>query len=152
MVDLNYNPIRHLPKEHIPKENIFWLGFWDGYEFLLVIEEWEFRIYNYEYWSDESIYDSHQDEDWWTSIQNYFWVWDDCLDTDTCEYSVAKFENDTPIAMAGELLAVCREKLDDLNWALDDNWWPSTGLIGFIARGIVENMTYGKQKVYTYYK
>ena len=128
------------------------MGFWDGYEFLLVIEEWEFRIYNYEYWSDESIYDNHQDEDWWTSIQNYFWVWDDCFDVDTCEYSVAKFENDTAIAMANEFLTACREKLDDVNWRFDNNWCPSTDLIGFMARGIMENMVYGKQKVYTYYK
>lgn len=151
MRGLFYNVVKHLPNKPIKREDFYILGYTDNYDVYLVIEEWEFRIYNYEYWSYENIHENHEDEDWRDGVGEYFEGMEDYMDTDTCEYSVAEFENKTPIEMAIELANRCEEDLEDCYNARD---WASvsTRLINFITAWLTKIAQYKWQRVYGYYK
>lgn len=149
--------IKHLPDKTIPREDYISLGYVDWYDVLLVIEEWEFRIYNYEYWGYDAIEDwEHGDEDWYAHIDDYFpWMWD-FLDKDTCEYKVAEFESNNPFDMAHEILMACEERLDDMGGRIYDMsneiTRPSSELILFMERWLKEVAKYNGSLVYQYYK
>lgn len=150
--------IKHLPKKRIAREDRMYLGYADNYDVVLAIEDWEIRIYNYEYWSDDAITDwEHEDEDWREPIDDYFgWVeWN--LDVETCEYLVADFESNDPNDMAKELLYACTDELEDRSWTiydLDDNndAIPSQKLVDFLRRCLVKTKEYQDSLAYAYYK
>ena len=66
MIDLERDKyIKHLPSHQIMLGDECCLGYDNSYDFWLVFEEWEFRIYTYEWWSYDSIIDwEHENEDW----------------------------------------------------------------------------------------
>lgn len=145
MIDLNY-VIKHLPKKCIAREDELCLGYDQSYDFWLVYEEWEFRIYTYEWWSYDSIVDwEHEDETWRDDVCLYFSGADDCFDKDSCEYTPVKFENTNPEWMAFEIWEAVKD-IEDSYSATNNDWdWPSDKLINFI----VEHF---RNKVYCYYK
>lgn len=152
MLDL-FNPaIKHLPKLKIPAENMLYLGYSDNYDVRLVVEEWEFRVYNYEYWSWDSITDGeHEDEDWWANIENYFGNGWDCFDKDTCEYVPIKFETDIPLDMASEIILAC-DNLEEVGHRVSEEWLPTDDLITFLKAGLIKIWMYNNTLVYCYYK
>ena len=153
MIDLFDNAIKHLPEIKIPSENMLYLWYTDNYDVRLVVEEWEFRVYNYEYWSWDSIRDGdHEDEEWWGSINNYFDNSWDCLDKDTCEYVPIKFETDIPLDMASEIVSACNFLADVGNRVLNSDGWATNDLITFIKDGLIKIWMYKNTLVYCYYK
>ena len=151
MLNLLDNGIKHLPNKRISQQNLMYLGYSDNYDIVLAVEEWEFRIYNYEFWSEDSIYSDHEDEDWRTNVNHYFWTGSDCFDMDTCEYVVAKFENDNPLDMASELILAC-DVLEDVSHRISDEWVPTDELIQFMKHWLMEIAKYNGALVYGYYK
>lgn len=151
-IGLNYNCIKHLPKNRIPLQDRMYLGYVDNYDHWLVVEEWEFRVYNYEYWSWESIEENHEDETWRAESCDYFADADGCLDMDTCEYAVPKFEWKDAVEMANEIYTACEEDLEDMSYSVYDWVNPSQQLVDFISRGLLKVKEYQDSLVYCYYK
>lgn len=159
MIDLTktLDYIKHIPEKHISSDDMLCLWYRDNYDCLLVVEEWEFRIYSYEYWSEENIMENHEDEDWWENIWKYFGDDSAYLDLDTIEYLPIKFENMwNPIDMASELLVSCEIAIDELVYSLtdwgDDELIPSKKFIDFIKHWLDKIAEYKNWKVYLYYK
>ena len=146
------NCIYHIPEKMIKEEDYMYLGYVDNRDALLVVEEWEFRIYQYEYWSWDSIVDgNHEDEDWWCNNDSLFCRADGCMDWATCCYSVPKFESDRPADMALELANRCSEDLEDDGNCRD--WvFVAEKLIKFLTSWIEKIKDYDRSKVYAYYK
>lgn len=145
MIDLSGDYIKHLPKQQIMLGDECCLGYDNCRDYRLVFEEWEFRIYNYEYWSYDSIVDwEHEEEDWWGDCNDYFKGGDWCLDLNSCEYMSLKFENNNPVWMAYEIWEAC-DALE--NRYLISDWndeWPNDKLVNFIKEHLMG--------VYCYYK
>lgn len=154
MKSLFNNVVKHLPEKPIKRENLFALGYVESYDVWLAIEDWEFRIYNYEWWSYDSIVGwEHEDEDWWCDCCQYFLDTCDCMDKSTCEYSVAEFTNRCPEDMAQELLNICIDQLEDVGIHMeDDGWVPSKALIDFIRDWMKKVEKYKDSFVFYYYK
>ena len=152
VIDLNTNCMKHLPKNRIPLQHRMYLGYVDNYDHWLVVEEWEFRVYNYEYWSWESIEENHEDETWWAESCDYFTDADGCMDVDTCEYTVLKFEWKDAVEMANEIYTACEEDLEDVSYSVYDWVNPSQQLVDFISRGLFKVKEYQDSLVYCYYK
>lgn len=147
------NAIRSLPKEMIRREDYFYLGYVDGYDTYLVVEEWEFRIYNFEWWSYESIVDwEHEEEDWRCDIGAYFQGREEEMDKDSCEYCVAKFDSNNPLEMALELANVCSEELEDNTYTRADDGLVKAELVDFLKRWMVKVKKYQNSFAYHYYK
>lgn len=147
MIDLQKDKcIKHLPKKRISTKDSVCLGYDSNYDFWLVFEDWEFRIYSYEWWSYDSITDwEHEDEDWWEDCCHYFEAVDGCLDLNTCEYLPVKFENTNPEWMACEIWEAT-EDLEDNYSVTSREWdWPNDKLINFIKEHLLN-------KIYCYYK
>ena len=144
MIDLAGDYIKHLPQKRIPREDELCLGYCDNYDYWLVFEEWEFRIYDYEWWSNDSIA-NHEWEDWYDEVDNYFAGGDDYLDKNTCEYMSLKFENNNSEWMAYEIWEAC-DNLED-RFSITDNTdeWPNDKLVNFIKE-------HSMNRVYCYYK
>lgn len=147
MIDLkcrNYK--KHLPQKRITSEDMCCLGYDGSWDFWLVFEEWEFRIYIYEWWSYDNIVDwEHEWEDWYSEVDNYFARVDNFLDTDSCKYFTVEFVNNNPEGMAYEIREAC-DNLEDCYSITCAEWdWPNNKLINFIANHI-------KNKVYLYYE
>lgn len=138
------NPIKHIPDK--PISDYIYLGYTvDSYDVYLVWEENEFRIYNYEYWSYDSIIDwEHENEDWYENISRYFVsACGDYLDLGSLEYIVPKFEGKDAIDIASEIVNVWEEELD-VNTCME-YWAPIDRLVNFID-------THLNGLVYAYYK
>lgn len=146
--------IHRIPEKVISGNDYFYIWMSNDYEYLLVVENWELRIYSYEYWSEDSILDSHQWEDWWSYLYGCFeWMYD-CFDRHTMRYSALNIKWKAPFDIAKEIIDWADENMaDDLNWALVENndrrnKIPGSDLIRFINRAL------GKigEKTYCYYK
>lgn len=146
------NEVRHLPQKIIPAEDSFYLGYVENNDVRLVIEEGEFRVYNYEWWSWESINENHYDEWWWVDIGEYFGGGCDCMDRDTCQYSVVEFDSKDAVDMAIELANVCTEELEDTSYVREDNERVRQNLVDFIRRWMWMVDSYKNSFVYYYYK
>ena len=147
MIDLQKDKyIKHLPSHQITREDECCLGYDNSWDFWLVFEEWEFRIYTYEWWSYDSIVDwEHEWEDWWRYCDVYFKGCDDVFDIGTCEYLPVKFENTNPEWMACEIWEAT-EDLEDNYSITSREWdWPNDKLINFIKEHLLN-------KIYCYYK
>lgn len=144
--------INHIPDKMIKEEDYLYLGYIDNRDVLLAVEDWEFRIYQYEYWSWDSIVDGdHENEDWWCNNDSLFARADGCMDSATCCYSVPKFESDRPIEMAIELAHRCSEDLEDDGNCRDWNG-VAVKLINFLTSWVEKIKNYNRSKVYAYYK
>lgn len=153
MIDLDEGAIKHLPEKRISREDSFWLGYADNFDYWLVVEEWEFRVYNYEWRAEESIMINHEWEDWWAYCSDYIQSVADCLDKDTMEYTVPKFETNDAEDMAIDLVRACEERFEDVSYNLKNgDWTPSELFIKFIRHWLEKINSYNKDKVYCYYK
>lgn len=137
-----------------PKEvlnNYIYLWDSDWMSFCLAIEDLEFRIYSYEYWSGEDLEDEWHLDDSRVSPRGRFFEWAvDYLDIDSLWYVKAEFSSEDAVDMAKELLETCNSQLDYQSYRLDDgNGIPSEDLVDFIKRWITK-IKYSK--VYAYYK
>lgn len=149
MIKLFEGGTRHIPDEPIMDGIYLW--FVDWFEAWLCIEEWEFRIYNYEYRSYDSIVGWwHEDEEWRNYTLNFFLGAEDCLDIETIQYTVPKFSSMNPVDIAEEIYLACNSELDDISpnivWENDN---PSQELVDFIRRWITKIKN---TKTYAYYK
>lgn len=147
MIDLTGEYTSHLPRHLILREDECCLGYKDSYDYWLVFEEWEFRVYSYEWWSYDSIVGwGHENEDWYSDCDNYFQWADDFLDRETCVYRTLEFENTNPEWMAREIWEACDDILEDCYSITCDDWdWPNDKLINFIKE-------HSMNRVYCYYK
>ena len=145
---------RHLPSKKIPYEDIMYLGYTDWYDVVLVVEEWEFRIYNYEWWSWDSIVDGeHEDDERVADVQNYFGSGSDCFDKDSCSYCIPDFTDGSDInLMAQELYDACSTDLDETTYRLGNGGEPSNELKTFIRTWLLKIWQYNNTLCYTYYK
>lgn len=150
MVYLFDKTVKNIPKKHISKEDCMYLGYVDSYCVWLVVEEWEFRIYNYEEWREEDLRD-HEWEDWWACVWDFFGDSVSYLDMDTIEYSVPKFEEMSPLSIASEVLLAC-DDLEDVSYSVSDGWIPTDQFLNFIRHWIDEIELFKNWKVYLYYK
>lgn len=151
MINLFDKTIKHIPKKHISTKDCIYLGYTDNYPVWLVVEEWEFRIYNYEEWIEEDLND-HEDEDWWACVWDFLGDSVSYFDKDTIEYSVPKFENmNNPLDMASEIILAC-DDLEDVSYRISDWWVPSDELIDFIKHWLEQVSVYNNCKIYCYYK
>ena len=146
------NTIKHLPEKRIDIRNRIYLGFADSYDVWLVIEEWQFRIYSYEYRDYDTIDNNHADEDWRAECWHYIADAEGCMDMDTCEYSVPEFEWNTAEEIARELLLACRGSLELAGWLSNGAAQPTYRLIDFIEMWMSYVENYKNSIVYCYYK
>lgn len=150
----NWLWIHRIPEKVISGNDYFYIWTSNDYEYLLVVENWELRIYSYDFWSEDTIQENHSWEDWWDYIQNCFeWMYD-CFAKTTMRYSTLNIEWKDAFDIA-KLIAnwADRRMSDDLSECLVENndrinKVPSSTLIKFIERALSKI----GNKVYCYYK
>ena len=153
MTQLFDDEIPHIPKKTI--KDLIYLWYCDWYEAWLCVEDWEFRIYNYEWWGHDRLRDWwYEDETWRAWADNYFDCADECLDVDTIRYSIPMFSSNEPKEMAKQLLEACKADLEDVAAHLEtiNGSWPWQALIDFIANWLKKIAEYENRLVYCYYK
>ena len=146
--------IHRIPEKVISGNDYFYIWMSNDYEYLLVVENWELRIYSYEYWSEDSIQENHSWEDWWEYLHTCFeWMYD-CFDRLTMRYSALDIKWKAPFDIAKEIINWADENMaDDLSWALVENndrrnKIPGSDLIRFIERALSKV----GERTYCYYK
>ena len=143
-----------IPKKIISDNDYFYIWMSNDYEYLLVVENWELRIYSYEYWSEDSILDGHQWEDWRDYLYYYFQWMLGCFDKNIMRYSTLNIKWKEAFNIAKEIINWADiNMVDDVNWELvEDNdrrsKVPSSSLISFIERALSKT----GEKIYCYYK
>ena len=137
MIDLLWNDIAHIP-EHMIRDRTR-IGN-DGFtQFVLVFEDWEFRVYNYEY---SEYYDLPEDErSHYEDCANYFYNFDFCLDVWSLAYTRLDIEWERG-RTRDELIDYVREYLAD---------WPRD-VEERITNFFRDNIGKLGAKVYQYYK
>jgi len=140
--------------KHAPEKPLDYVYLWnrgDTFCFYLTVEDFEFRIYSYEYRDEESLMeDWNLDADWVYPIDNFFNNGGGYLDIDSLWYVKAEFSSEDAVEMARELLEACCDQLDYKSYRIFDyDSIPSELLVDFIRRWIAKTK-YGK--VYAYYK
>lgn len=146
--------IHRIPGKVISGNDYFYIWMSNDYEYLLVVENWELRIYSYDYWSEDSIQENHSWEDWWEYLHTCFeWMYD-CFIRNTMRYSALDIKWKEAFDIAKEIINWADENMaDDLNWALVENndrrnKIPGSDLIRFIERALSKI----GEKTYCYYK
>ena len=141
MMDLLWNAINHIP-EHIIRDRTRIWNDNDGFQYVLAFEDWEFRVYNYEF-LDEFTRDDYPDV--FRQADEYFYNFDWYVNIDTLAYTRLDIDTDTDI----------REMVNEIvNWVviyLDAEETPidlRTKISTFITTRLTELGT----KVYQYYK
>lgn len=137
--------------KHVPKKPLDYIYLWDEYDnicFYLTVEDFEFRVYSYEYRSEESLMeDWNLDAAWAYPIDNFFNNGSGYLDIDSLWYVKIDFSSKDVVEMARELLDACCDQLDYHSYGIYDyDNIPSERLVDFIRRWVAE------KKVYAYYK
>lgn len=150
----NWLWVHHIPEKVISGNDYFYIWMSNDYEYQLVVEDWELRVYSYDYWSEDTIQDNHSWEDWWGYLHTCFeWMYD-CFARDTMRYQILNVEWKAPFDIAKETINWAdRNMADDLNWSLVENndrryKVPSSDLLKFINRALSKV----GEKVYCYYK
>lgn len=150
----NWLWVNNVPEETISWNDYFYIWMSNDYEYHLVIENWELRIYSYDYWSEDTILSDHQWEDWWQYLNRYFeWMYD-CFAIDTMRYQILNIEWKAPFDIAKEIIDWADSSLaDDLScYLVQDNdrrdRVPSSNLLKFINRALKKIGT----RTYCYYK
>ena len=146
--------IHRIPSKTIIGHDYFYIWMSGDYEYLLVVENWELRIYSYEYYSEDSIQSDYSWEDWWSYLHGCFqWMYD-CFNRNTMRYSTLNIKWKEIFDIAKEIINWADENMaDDLNWELVENndrrnKIPSSSLISFIKRALSKI----GEKTYCYYK
>ena len=150
----NWLWIHHIPEKTISGNDYYYIWMSNDYEYQLVVEDWELRIYSYDYWSEDNIQENHRLEDWWDYLHTCFVGMYDCFDKNTIRYSTLNIEWKAPFDIAKEIINWADSYMaDDLNWSLVENndrrnKVPSSDLIRFINRALSKI----GEKTYCYYK
>ena len=146
--------IHHIPEKTISGNDYFYIWMFNDYEYQLVVEDWELRIYSYDYWSEDSIQDNHSWEDWWSYLHHCFeWMYD-CFDRLTMKYSALNIKWKETFDIAKEIVNWADINMaDDVNRSLVENGdrtdkVPSSELLKFINRALNKI----GEKAYCYYK
>lgn len=146
--------IHRIPKKVISGNDYFYIWMSNDYEYLLVVENWELRIYSYDYWSEDNIQSDYSWEDWWNYLHGCFVGMYDCFDRRTMRYSALNIKWKEAFDIAKEIVNWADENMaDDLNRSLVENndrrnKIPSPDLIRFIERALSKI----GEKTYCYYK
>lgn len=146
--------IHRIPGKVISGNDYFYIWMSNDYEYLLVVENWELRIYSYEYWSEDNIQSDHSWEDWWSYLHGCFVGMYDCFDRRTMRYSALDIKWKEAFDIAKEIINWADINMaDDVNWSLVENGdrrnkIPSSDLIRFIKRALSKI----GEKIYCYYK
>lgn len=141
-----------MPTKAIPKNDYMYLWMSNDYEYHLVVEDGELRIYSYDYWSEDTILSYHEWEDWYGYLRECFEWMNDCFAIDAMRYSVLNIEWKETFDIAKEIINWADENMtEDLSYFLVENndlvsRVPSSNLINLIERGL------GKKRTYCYYK
>lgn len=150
----NWLWVHHIPEKVISGNGFFYLWMSNDYEYQLVVEDWELRIYCYDYWSEDSIQDNHSWEDWWDYLYNCFqWMYD-CFARNTMSCLTLNVKWKEPFDIAKEIANWADNNMtDDLSCYLVENndrrsKIPSTNLIRFIEMALSKI----GEKTYCYYK
>lgn len=146
--------IHRIPEKTISGNDYFYIWMSNDYEYLLVVENWELRIYSYDYWSEETIQDNHSWEEWWGWLHDCFVGMYDCFARTTMRYSALNIKWKETFDIAKEIINWADISMsDDVNWSLVENGdraskVPSSDLIRFINRALSKI----GEKAYCYYK
>lgn len=133
MIDLMWNAINHIPG-HIIRERTRIGNDNEGRQYVLVLEDWEFRVYQYEY-------SEYSDRDNWEDCSHFFYNFDYCLNRATLAYTRLDIDWERGRAR-DELIAYAREYLTDRPRDFEDR------ITLFFNKHIKELGA----KVYQYYK
>lgn len=154
MIDLFTGLWVHRQPEKISGDRYFYLWMSNDYEYHLVIENNELRIYSYDYWSEDTIQNNHRWEEWWGWLHDCFeWMYD-CYTKETMRYMPLNTEWKDATDIAKLIVDWTDTSMkDDVSYSLvENNDWvqkiPSKKFIEFVAGAlkIIGN------KVYQYYK
>lgn len=143
----------HIPEKQIKAWDYWYLWFWNDKEYVLTIEDWEFRVYQYEYWGEDTIED-YLDEDWRAYSHDYFEDYGGCMAKDSCKYQTIFInkKTDTNIEIASYIIeAYDRLCCDDMNDSLVEDRAtksPSESFIDFIRNKLSKI----GERAYCYYK
>lgn len=143
---------RHVPKEIIIDDIYLWAR--NDYEYRLAVEWDRLRIYCYEYWSEDTIRDNHEGEDWWAWLDTVFYWAYDAFDINTMQYNELHFEWKSAEDIARFIVEWVDNKMtDDVNdYLVVNNDWenkvPSQRLINLIQKALDKTW----ERVYCYYK
>ena len=88
----NWLWVHHIPEKVISGNDYFYIWMSNDYEYHLVVENWELRIYSYDYWSEDSIQDNYSWEDWWGWLHDCFVGMYDCFVRNTMRYLALNIE------------------------------------------------------------
>ncbi len=150
----NWLWVHHIPEKVISGNDFFYIWMSNDYEYQLVVEDWELRIYSYDYWSEDSIQDNHNWEDWWGWLHDCFeWMYD-CFARNTMSYQTLNIEWKEPFDIAKQIINWADNNMaDDLSCYLVENnnrvyKVPSPNLLNFIKRALSKI----GEKTYCYYK
>lgn len=139
--------------KHVPKKPLDYVYLWEreSFSYYLTVEDFEFRIYSYEYRNEESLMeDWNLDAAWVYPVDNFFNDAGGYLDIDTLWYVKVGFSGRDVVEMARELLEACCNQLDYQSYRIyDSDNIPSERLVDFIRRWITKIRD---KKVYAYYK
>lgn len=152
MIILGEDRVVKTPNKQIPLTDYLYLWHnWDN-EYNLVIEDWQFRIYDFELWSEDSINDNYENESWRDYVSRWFEWANECLDRDTLRCQPLDFSWKNTFEITDEILEfVDKYMTDDINGGLYldlENRVPSETLINFIGYGLSKI----GERVYCYYK
>lgn len=137
MIDLLWNCIAHIP-EHMIRDRTR-IGN-DGFtQFVLAFEDWEFRVYNYEYSDYGNI--NAADRDNWEDCAIYFNNFDFCLNPTTLAYTRLDIDWERKW-MRDDLIDYVREYLADGPRDVEER----------ITKFFRDNIKNLGAKVYQYYK
>lgn len=150
----NWLWVHRIPGKAISGNDYFYIWMSNDYEYHLVVENWELRIYSYDYWSEDNIQSDHWWEDWWGWLHNCFVGMYDCFDRNTMRYLALNIEWKETFDIAKEIINWADSNMaDDLNYELVENndrrnKIPSSEFIKFINRALSKV----GEKAYCYYK
>lgn len=146
--------VYNMPAKVISGNDYFYIWMSNDYEYQLVVEDWELRIYSYDYWSEDTIMSNHAWEDWWGLLSLCFeWMYD-CFVRNTMRCLALNTEWKEPFDIAKQIINWADNNMaDDLSCYLvednnRENKIPSSNLIKFIKRAL----EWIGLRAYCYYK
>lgn len=139
MIDLLWNAITHIP-EHMIRDRTRIGDSEDWQQYVLVFEEWEFRLYNYEYADYYDIDEINREER--EDCSNYFYNFDYCLKTNTLNYSRLDIDWDGREKARDELANYVAECIEEAPRDYRER----------ITKLMIDNIKNVGERVYQYYK
>lgn len=133
MMDLLWNAITHIP-EHMIRDRTRIGNDSDDFQYVLAFEDWEFRVYQYQY-------DEYEDGNNWEECSHYFYQFDYWLNLNTLAYTRLDIDWERG-GVRDELIAYAREYLTDGPRDIEER----------ITKFFNNNIKNLGAKVYQYYK